>query len=209
MKRKFFRNLALIVILGFVLLTLTGCKNEKNTKQQIVNDTEINNNIEINDTNNNSVLPTIDIEEIDFSPKQNETLEVQVPEEAQGDENISLNNQNITETDKKEDVEIVTEQNSKFNVGKFEYEYGTYQMSISDAVIDGNLVFPDVFVEIKKDGTYVLTSDYQSIIPDHTGTWSVDDSKLYLKHGNEIIEYQSLYNNSFVNKRGYLEYKEK
>lgn len=205
MSRKILK-LIFILLLSIALLTLTGCEDEKveeikqnhsvirnevkkedNKVAENISENIIENTTVVENSVENEIISS-DIEDNSRNEVENDTTNVVEETKQENDEN----------TTDKEEVPIA----SKFNVGRFEFNYGIYETTESE-MVDLRMEFASITIDLKQDGTYILKSDNQTICEDCSGSWIISGDSILLNKTGGTVEYKATGDNLFVGNGSY------
>lgn len=177
--------LGVVVLLMIMLITLTGCGEEKevkvnNTVSNVSNKKENTNKIQNkvkNETNtsNNSVKNSNSKNETNTSKNENKQTN-QVKET-----NTTKNeNQSVTKNETAE-----TTQKKTFNIGNYVFHYGNYS-GRSSKLIDTSMTFANITINLKEDGTYTYDSSNQEVRKNRSGTYEIKGNTIVLNDSEPI-----------------------
>lgn len=210
--RKNILNIGIVLIIGLMLLGLTGCKEKNENDINNINDISDVSNVENNDSNNNqqnsinnetnisnnNVQQSNSKKETDIS--KNENKKVNKKDDAQQNNQIkeTTSSENENKTENKNET---TPKKTTFNVGKYVLHYGKYSGS-GTKLIDTSIVNATITINFKEDGTYTYTSTNQEVSKNRSGTYSIKSNNIIVLNDSEPLEYSVMGEDYFVERQG-------
>lgn len=216
--RKNILYIGIVLIIGLMLLGLTGCKEKNENDINNINDISDVSNVENNDSNNNqqnSINNETNIsnnnaqqsnskKETDIS--KNENKKVDKKDDAQQNNQIKETstpvNENKTEVkpETKNETTETTQNEKTLKVGDYVLHYGKYTGN-GTKYID-KVVSATITINLKEDGTYTYTSTNQDVSKNRSGTYTVKSNKTIVLNDSEPLEYTVMGEDFFVELQG-------
>ena len=188
--RKIILNIGVILIIGMMLLVLTGCGEEnENIINSEVNTENISNNsnkqnIIKNETNSSK-------NKVHQSSSKNETNEIEETNTSDNEEQSVPENETVETSEKK----------TTFNVGDNVLHYGNYKGS-GNKFIDTKVVSATITINLKEYGTYTYKSTNQDVSKDRSGTYEIKNNYTLVLNDSEPLEYSTLGDDRFIENQG-------
>lgn len=219
--KKNILNIGMVLIIGLMLLGLTGCKekNENNINDITTSDisNEENNNIDNNQQNsinnetnivNNNIQESNSKKETNTSKNENQQVTTDKEKNTSKNENQQVNTKKETNTSKnesqpddtKKDTPEKTQKKTTFNVGNYVLHYGKYSGSGSK-LIDTSIASATITINLKEDGTYTYTSTNQEVSKNRSGTYKIKSNYIVL-NDSEPLEYIVMNDDYLVERQG-------
>lgn len=161
--------LGVVALLMIMLITLTGCGEEKEVK---VNNTI--SNVSNKKENTNKIQNKVKNETNTSNNENKQTNQVK-------ETNTTKNeNQSVTKNETAE-----TTQKKTFNIGNYVFHYGNYS-GRSSKLIDTSMTFANITINLKEDGTYTYDSSNQEVRKNRSGTYEIKGNTIVLNDSEPI-----------------------
>ena len=195
--RKNILNIGIVLIIGLMLLGLTGCKEKNENDINNINDISDVSNVENNDSNNNQQNSINN--ETNISNNNVQQTNSKKETDISKNENKNENKTEVKPETKNETTE--TTQNEKtLKVGDYVLHYGKYTGN-GTKYID-KVVSATITINLKEDGTYTYTSTNQDVSKNRSGTYTVKSNKTIVLNDSEPLEYTVMGEDFFVELQG-------
>lgn len=212
--RKNILNFGMVLIIGLMLLGLTGCKEKNENDINNINDisnvsNEENNesdsrqqNSVNNETNisNNNIQQSNSKKETDISKNENKKVDKKDDTQKNNQTIETTTSENKNQTVTKNETTENTQKKKTFNVENYVLHYGKYSGSCSK-LIDTGIVNATITINLKEDGTYTYTSTNQEVSKNRSGTYKIKSNYIVL-NDSEPLEYTVMNDDYLVERQG-------
>lgn len=192
-------NIGIALIIGIMLLGLTGC-NEKNE-----NDIDKINNVTTPDVSNEKNNDSNQQNNIKNETNLSKSEDKKANKKEDAKQTNQINETNVAENENQsveqnETIET-TQKKATFNVGDYVLHYGEYTGS-GTKPIDTNIVNATITINLKEDGTYTYTSTNQEVSKDRSGTYKIKNNHIIVLNDSEPLEYTVMGDDYLVELQG-------